>query len=383
MRRKQFLVLIVAAIAIASLVIAGCAPEVAPPAEEGAPPPEEEEKPPAAPEEEVIEWRLQAPFPTGMSLYYGAREVSKYITEMSGGRLTVKDFPASAIVPALTEMHAVHEGVLDASFTATHYHTSELGLSGDLFNLWPAGFSPEESMAWIYEGGGLELMQEMYDRKGLNIHEVGPCGFTAAELFGWYNKPMTSLQEFKGLKFRTAGIWGEMVTELGGAVVTCPGGEIYQNMERGVLDAFEYSTPGMDWSAGFHELGVYMHGPGIHAPQSMFELIVNQDKWDELSPELKAIVTHAAEAITARMWAFSDYEDTLGMDKLKAYGTEFVYLPEDIQNEVVKIANAKYDEIAAEDPFFAEVLESQRDFIKKYRDFKAFCQPDPDLMTWE
>jgi TRAP-type mannitol/chloroaromatic compound transport system substrate-binding protein len=234
---------------------------------------------------------------------------------------------------------------------------------------------------WFYEGGGLELMQEMYDRKGLNIHEVGPCGFSSAELFGWYNKPMLSLEDFKGLKFRTAGIWGEMVTEMGGAVVTCPGGEIYPNMERGVIDAFEYSTPGSDYSAGFHELGVYMHGPGIHAPGCCFELLVNKDKWNELSPDLKAIVTHAAEAMTTRLWALYDYEDTVAMDKLEAYGTEFVYLPEDLQREIVKVANEYYEKV--DDPFFQKVLKSQRDFVKSYRAFKAFAQPDPDLMAYE
>jgi len=317
-----------------------------------------------------------------MAIYYSAREIAKYVTEMSNGRLTVKDFPGGAIVPALKEMHAVHERTLDATFTGSHYHTSEVGLAGDLFNLYPAGLSPREMMVWVYEGGGLELWQEMYDRKGLNIHAVGPSGFSSAELFGWFNKPMKSLEDFKGLKFRTAGVWGEMVNEMGGAVTSCPGGEIYQNMERGVLDAFEFSTPGVDYSVGFHELGAYMHGPGIHAPESCFELLINKDSWDALSPDLQAIVTHAAEALVARTWAFLDYGDTVAMDALKAYGTEFVYLPEDLQKEIVAVANKKYDEIAAEDEFFAKVLKSQRDFVASYRAYKAFTQPDPDLMTW-
>lgn len=223
----------------------------------------------------------------------------------------------------------------------------------------------------------------MYDRKGLNIHVVGPCGFSSAELFGWFNKPMLSLGDFKGMKFRTAGCWGEMVTEMGAAVVFLPGGEIYESMQRGVIDCFEFSTPGADYSAGFHELGAYMHGPGVHAPQSCFEFLVNKDRWNELSPDLKAIVTHAAEAMTVRLWGVYDYSDMEAMDALKEYGTEFVYLPEDLQREIVKVANEYYDEKAKEDPFFAKVLESQREFAKRYRAFKAFAQPDPDLLTYE
>ncbi|MCK4262909.1 MAG: TRAP transporter substrate-binding protein DctP, partial [Dehalococcoidia bacterium] len=315
-------------------------------------------------------------------IYKGCRDWAAAVTQMSGGRLTVKDFPGGAIVPALKEMFSVHEGTLDATFTGAHYHTSEIGLAGDLFNLYPAGLSPRETLAWVYDGGGMELWQEMYDRKGLNIHVMGPGGFSSAETFGWYSKEMKSLSDFKGLKFRTAGVWGEMVNEMGGAVTSCPGGEIYQNMERGVLDAFEFSTPSVDYSVGFHELGAYLHGPGIHAPQSCFELLVNKDQWNELSPDLQAICTHAAEAMTARIWAFNDYHDAMAMEDLATYGTKFVYLPEDLQEEIVKVANAKYAEIAAEDEFFAKVLESQREFVIKYRALKNFIQPDPNIMTW-
>ena len=154
-------------------------------------------------------------------------------------------------------------------------------------------------------------------------------------------------------------------------------------MQRGVIDAFEFSTPGVDWSAGFQELGAYVHGPGIHAPQSAFELLINTDQWNALPDDLKAIVTHAAEAMTIRSLAMVDYADMQGIANLKEYGTEFVYLPEDVQKAIVEVANKKYDEIAAEDEFFAKVLASQRDFVASYREFKAFTQPDPQIMTYE
>lgn len=328
----------------------------------------------------MIKWRLQVHWPVGFALFYAPREVGKYITEMSGGRLTVEVFPAGAIVPALEEMMTCHEGLLDAAIQCPHKHTGKLGLAADAFTLYPAGLSPMEFLTWVYEGGGLELWQEMYDRKGINVHEVGPTCMSSAELFGWYNKPMLSLEDFKGLKFRTAGIWGEIVGNMGAAVTHIPGGEVYTSMERGVIDAFEYSTPGVDYTAGFHELGAYVHGPGIHAPMCAADLLVNKDKWNELPDDLKAIVTHAAEATTLRTLAFLDYGDIGAIDELKAYGTEFVSLPEDVQREVVRIANDYYDMKAAEDPFFAEVLKSQRDFAKRYRAYKAFTQPSPDLM---
>ncbi len=221
----------------------------------------------------------------------------------------------------------------------------------------------------------------MYDRRNYNVVALGTVGISSAELFGWYKKPITSLSDFKGLKFRTAGIWGEILTELGAAVIQCPGGEIFENMKRGVLDAFEYSTPGVDLSAGFHQLGAFMVGPGIHAPQSAFELLVNKKSWEKLTPDLKAIVKISAEAVTVRMLAYLDHQDVLAMDKLKEYGTKTHKLPEDVQKEIVKKANELYDRKAKEDPFFAKVLNHQREFLKKYRAYKSFTQPDPNVMT--
>jgi len=271
--------------------------------------------------------------------------------------------------------------VLDCTLTGSHYHTSEIGMAGDLFNLYPAGMSPDEFFVWYYNGGGAALHQEMYDRKGLKV-KANLGMFTSAELFGWFADPVKSMNDFKGMKFRTAGIWGEMLNEAGAAVVTMPGGEIYESMNRGVIDAFEFSTPGVDWSAGFHELGAYVHGPGIHAPESAFEMLVGTDKFNKLPADLQAIVSHACEASTIRVWSLIDYSDMLGMQNLKDYGTEFVYLPEDVQTSIVEIANKMYDEIATEDEFFAKVLASQRDFVAPFREFKAFAQPDPTLMTY-
>ena len=384
MKGKRLLVLMVAVMAIASLVIVGCAPEAAAPAEEeeeAAPEEEEEEEAPAAPAEESHKWRLQTPFPTGFVMYTACDNLGKTITQMTGGRIEVTVHPGGSIVDGLKEMRAVHEGVLDACYTGSHYHTSEVGLVGDLFNLYPAGTGPTEFMVWNYEAGGAEMWQEMYDRKDLNIKAM-LAGMTSAELFGWFAEPVTGMNDFKGMKFRTAGIWGEMLNEAGAAVVTMPGGEIYESMQRGVIDAFEFSTPGVDWSAGFHELGAYVHGPGIHAPQAAFELLINKDQWNALSPELQSIVSHAAEAGLIRSWVMVEYADTLGMQNLKDYGTEFVYLPEDVQRSVAELANNMYNDLAAEDAFFAEVLESQREFVAAYRTFKAFAQPNPDLMTY-
>lgn len=383
MKGNRLFVLIVAVVAIASLVIVGCAPEAAAPAEgeeEAAPEEEEEEEAPAAPEGEVYELRMQTPFPTGFIMYQAGNNWAMSLNDMSGGRFDATMNAGGAVVDALKEMRAVHEGVLDATYTGAHYHTSEVGFAGDLFNLYPAGTDPWEFIVWYYDGGGAALHQEMYDRKGMNV-KAFLGGMTSAELFGWFADPVTGMDDFEGMKFRTAGIWGEMLNEAGASVVTMPGGEVYEALQRGVIDAFEFSTPGVDWSAGFHELGAYVHGPGIHAPQAAFEVLINKDVWNSLPADLQSIFEHSCEASLVRSWSLVDGADVIAVEALKAYGTEFVSLPEDVQIAITKLAHEKYAELAADDEFFAKVYESQTEFDKNFRVYKAFAQPDPDLMT--
>ena len=151
--------------------------------------------------EKKIRWKLQGPFPAGMAITYGSTEFAKKVTEMSGGRLTVKSFPGGAIVPPLKEFDAVNKGTLDAHFSGSHYHTSQVGLAGDLFNLYPGGPNPMEFAVWCYEAGGLALWQELYDRHNYNVVALGPMGYSAAELFGWFREPIKTLDDFKGMKF--------------------------------------------------------------------------------------------------------------------------------------------------------------------------------------
>ncbi len=375
--------MMVAVMAIASLVIVGCAPEAAVPAEEEEEAPaaeEEEEEAPSAPEGEVFELRMQTPFPTGFIMYQAGNNWAMSLNDMSGGRFDATMNAAGAVVDALKEMRAVHEGVLDATYTGSHYHTSEIGFAGDLFNLYPAGTDPWEFIVWYFDGGGAALHQEMYDRKGLNV-KAFLGGMTSAELFGWFAEPVTGMESFEGMKFRTAGIWGEMLNEAGASVVTMPGGEVYEALQRGVIDAFEFSTPGVDFSAGFHELGAYVHGPGIHAPQAAFEVLLNKDVWNSLPADLQSIFAHSCEASLVRSWSLVDGADTIAIRALKDYGTEFVKLPDDVQIAITKLAHEKYAELAVEDEFFAKVYQSQTDFDKNFRIYKDFTQPDPDLMT--
>lgn len=372
MANQRFRVLLVALVAVGALFAASCAPSSSSNGDGG-----------TSGGGEQITWNLQCPFPVATHLYAPAIDVSNFVTSMSNGRLTVSHLGGGAIVPGGSELTGVSEGSLDAGITVTTFHTGIVGYAGDMFNQHPAGPEAQELMVWVYEGGGLELWQEMYDRLDLNVHVVGPAGFTAAEGFGWFSEPVTSLDDFKGMKFRTAGCWGEILTRAGATVVAMQPGELFEAMQRGTIDAFEFSTPGVDYSGGYHEMGAYLTFPGMHGPGAMLPLLVNKDKWNALTPDLQAIVTHACEAAAINGWARADYSDVVAMQALQDYGTEFVSVPEDVQRQIADLAFAFYEEKAKEDAFFAKVFESQTSFVTKYRAVKDLAQPDLDITNYK
>jgi len=384
MKRKIGILLLSLAM-VFSLVIVGCAPKAAPPAappaEEKPAPPAEEKPAPAAPEEETFEWVAQAIWPAGFTSYKDSEEVLRRINVASGGRLKITLQPSGAIVPAYEILDAVHAGAVDAMVSGI---SSEFGKfpTAMFFDKYPAGPSAWEEYVWLYKAGGMELWQELYDMNKINVHVVGPMGASSAESFGWFPEVIDSLRDFKGLKFRTQGIWGDVLTELGCSVVTMPGGEVYEAAQRGVIDAFEYSTPSVEWSAGFHELRPVCMEPGMHAPMSLFDFKVNKDRWNELPADLKQIAEIGAQAGAVYMLASADYDDLAGFENMVDYGVEFALLPEEVQLEIVRVSNEIWDEMAKKDPFFAKVLKSQREFLSKYRALMGYKQPDPALMEW-
>lgn len=383
--KSKYLALILAGMLVGAL-LAACAPEAAAPAgEEGGAtteqPAQEEEQAPAQAEGKVYSWDLQSIWPAGFQSHVECDRAIQKMNASSGGRLDITLHPAGAIVPAYEVLDAVDAGALDGEVSGI---SSQFGkfATAMFFDKYPAGPSAYECYVWLYQGGGMALWQELYDMNNINVTVVGVLGASQAENFGWFNEPVTSLNDFKGLKFRTQGTWGDVLTSLGASVVTMPGGEVYESAQRGVIDAFEYSTPAVDLSAGFPEIRHVMMEPGIHAPTALYDLIVNTDSWNELPDDLKALVSMGCEAGSMYVLAATDYADMIAYQELLDMGIDVESLPTDVIEEIVVVANEFWDDMAAEDPFFAEVLESQRDFLRAFRAMQNLKQPDPALLDW-
>lgn len=319
-----------------------------------------------------FEWKMASSWPKGTYLQWVADLFAEMVGEMSGGRLVVRSFPDGALMGALEVFDGVNSGAIDAANGSAIFWIGKEPAS-PLFAALPMGFEAVPFLTWIYEGGGLELWQEMYAK--YNFGYVAPLGILPPEDFAWAHKPLRTLEDFKRLKFRTVGFWGEILTELGASVVTLPGSEVYPALQRKVLDAGEFSLPNIDYDLGFHEIVKYLHVPGIHQPSSILELIVNKSSWNALPSDLQAIIKYAAQAATLRGLVRGIWLDGPALEKFKEYGTEIIYIDPKVQQELKKKAEELYTRKTAEDPFFAKVLESQRKWAKTYETYKKLMTP--------
>lgn len=320
--------------------------------------------PPSAGAKRIV-WRAQSSYPAGLpQLYEPADNFAKEVTKLSGGRLVVKMHPGGSIVPATKVFDAVSAGTLDLACTWAGWWIGKFPASVLFGNSFPNGLQMREMLAWIYTGGGLELWNEMY--KGHGVKVLPPYGILGSENFCWSRKPINSLADFKGLKFRTVGIWGKCLERLGARVVSLPGGEVYPALERGVIDACEFGTPAIDKKLGFQEICKYLKVPGIHEPCAPLETLVNEKSWEKLPEDLKLMVEVVLRDSCFQAMSKAMKEDAEAMQFFLNYpGLHVSKLSPEMIKEIVRIGDEVLDEYAAKDPFFAKVLKSQRDFRKK------------------
>jgi len=232
-------------------------------------------------------------------LQSGAERVAQSITTLSGGRLQVKVFGAGQLVGAMESFDAVASGVAD------FYHGSEITWAGksttfSYFCNVPFGMTAAEINAWVYFGGGQALWDELSAGFGLKAFL---CGNTGAQMGGWFTKELTSVEAFKGLRYRMPGPGGEVLQRLGAVVVTLPAGEIIPSLQSGAIDASEFVGPWLDMALGLHKAAKYYYYPGFHEPGAAISLAVSKKLWDSLGTTERSIIESAAAAENDRSLA--------------------------------------------------------------------------------
>ncbi|MCG7853518.1 MAG: TRAP transporter substrate-binding protein DctP [Methanosarcinaceae archaeon] len=321
---------------------------------------------------ETIKWKMASSWPSGTQIQWAADFFAKTVNQMAGGRLEITSYPAGKLIGALAVFDAVKMGSIDVSHCSPAYQIGKLPAAA-LFGYIPFGMEAIPYLTWMYEGEGMALYQELYAKYDFGF--AAPCGIIPSEDLAWSNKPINSMDDFKGLKFRTSGYWGEILTDAGASVMMLPAGEIYEALQRKVLDAGEFSIPSMDKTLAFHEIAKYLLEPGIHQPSTILDCVINKKSWERLSPDLQEIVKVAAQATTLRMLTNSIYKDIPALDFFREKGINIIYLDPKIQKNLHGKAIALMEKKAAKDPFFAKVWESQKTFRKGFNHYKELMTP--------
>ncbi len=312
-----------------------------------------------------IRWKMQSTFGSKLP-HLGTSGVrfSKMVEEMTGGQLKIKFYEPGALVPALECFDAVSKGSIESCWTTPGYHTAKYPALA-FFTAVPFGPQIGEYLAWKWFGGGNELKQEIYDKHNLIAFDsfaIGP------ETSGWFKNEITSLEQIKGLKIRFFGLGAKVMQKLGASTQLLAGADIYPALERGVIDATEFSMPTMDINLGFYQIAKYNYFPGWHQQTSVSEFLMNKDAWNKLSKQHQAIIKAALNDSVIYTYAETEAKNFEAMRimqqkhgvKIKRWTDKQLAVFEKAWREVV-------EEESAKDPLFKKVADSYFAFREKYK----------------
>lgn len=313
-------------------------------------------------------WRVPVAFATNLpALGDNALYLSDTLRAVSDGAVRLDIFEPGEIVPAFSITDAVRDGKVDAGYTWLGYDQGKIRAS-TLLGAVPFGMEPWEFTAWWFEAGGRELAESLYHQH--NVHPL-LCGITGPETAGWFRSPVTSLDDIRGLKIRFAGIGGKVIERAGASVTMLPGGEIFQALEKGAIDATEYALPVVDRMLGFSRVARYNYYPGWHQPATAFHLTVNLDRWRALPPATQALLDAVCTAAVTRNLARSEGLQGAVINDFIAQGVRVETLPMDVLRELDRITGDVLAEEAAASAEFARILESQTAFREDYAQWKS------------
>lgn len=308
----------------------------------------------------TYQWKLVTTWPKNYpGLGMAAENFAVMVDKMSAGRLKVKVYGATQLVPALEVFDAVSQGTAEMGHGAAYYWKGKTPTS-PLFTSVPFGLNAQEMNGWLHYGGGMELWRELYEP--FNLVPLA-AGNTGVQMAGWFNREINSLEDLKGLKMRIPGLGGEVMSRVGVEAVNIPGGELYTSMQTGVIDATEWVGPYNDLAFGFHQVAKYYYYPGWHEPGPTLELIVNKPAYESLTADLQAIVEAAARAVNQDMLDDYTARNNAALNELvNTHGVELRQLPDDVLAELNRVTDQVLDEIAESDPMFKKVYASQKAF---------------------
>jgi TRAP-type mannitol/chloroaromatic compound transport system substrate-binding protein len=298
----------------------------------------------------------------------------KKVGELSGAKFVISSHAAGELMPPFGVVDGVQNGTVEVAHTAPYYffgkdETFALGCA------IPFGLNSRQMSSWMFQGNGLKLMREFY--KQYNIVNF-PGGNTGVQMGGWYRKEIKSVADIKGLKFRVGGFAGRVIERMGGVPQNIPGGEIYQALEKGTIDAAEWIGPYDDQKLGFNKVAPFYYYPGWWEGGPQLDIFINDKAYNSLSAENKAIVECAAAYAHVECQAKYDARNPVALKQLVASKTKVLPFPKDVMDTAFKESMALYDELSAKNPNWKKVYEDYSAFRREQNLWFRFAEASFD-----
>jgi len=306
-----------------------------------------------------ITWRIASSFPRGLDIIYGSSEhLAERVSQLTGGRFRIRAYPAGELVPGLQVMDAVQQGTVQAGHTASYYYIGKHpGLAFDTGV--PFGLTSRQQNAWLYQGGGIDLLRSVFAEFGIIQF---PCGNTGMQWGGWFRRPVETLADVRGLRMRIPGMGGEVMSRLGVSVQLLAGGEIYPALERGAIDATEWVGPYDDEKLGFHQIAKNYYYPGWQEPGVSLTLMVNRRAYDQLPDLYKAALETAAAEQNQAMLTRYDASNPVALERLVGQGVQLRHYSDEIMRAAWRESNALLEDLAVQNPAVRTIYEPWKEF---------------------
>jgi TRAP-type mannitol/chloroaromatic compound transport system substrate-binding protein len=322
-----------------------------------------------------VRWRLASSFPKSLDTIFGGADVfARKVKEMSGGKFEISVHAGGELMPPFGVVDGVQNGTVEMCHTVPYYffgkdETFAIGAA------IPFGMNSRQMSAWMIEGNGLKLMREFY--RGYNIiNFMG--GNTGAQMAGWFRKEVKSAADIKGLKFRIGGFAGKVIERMGGVPQNIPGGEIYQALEKGTIDAAEWVGPYDDQKLGFNKVAPNYYYPGWWEGGPQVDFFINTKAYEGLSAEYKAIIDAASAFAHLDMQAKYDAKNPAALKQLVASGTKLARFPKDMMDAAFKESMALYSDLSAKNPRWKKVYEDYANFRRDQNLWFRFAEASFD-----
>ncbi|HUQ73399.1 MAG TPA: TRAP transporter substrate-binding protein [Burkholderiales bacterium] len=322
--------------------------------------------------------KMQSTWPASLTLQDNFRFFAERVDKLTASQLKIEAMAAGQVVPAFEVLDATHKKVIDGAHAVSYYWVGK-NKAATLFSSTPAGpfgMDQVDFIGWLYEGGGLDLWWEFY-QKELKLNVLAfPILPSSPQAFGWFKRPIKNLADFKGMKCRQTGIVAEIFQKMGMTTVNMPGGEIVPAAQRGVIDCAEWVGGIEDLRLGLPQVWKYHYVPGLHESSAIGELMINTDVWKGLAPQHQEAIRSATTETFLRWWAKWQKQNADAIEEMRTkHGTQILRTPPDILTAFLRAWDEIAKEESAKSPFFKRVLDSQRDYASKVVPAKRFMNP--------